>query len=426
MSDAWDILSGDADRDRRNVRILLESVAELWGPRPLEELFRHAVDRAIAVTGAERGFLFVSQDDSLQIATARHAGGVDLPPEQQTSRTVVDRVAATGQPSMSIDAQGGIASMSASILALKLLSVMAVPLQVKGAVVGVLYVDSTARVREFSPTDFRVFQALGGVVGLAVENARLIAEKDEQERLKRELAVAQHIQQQLLPRDLPEPTGFAMAAVSKPCEETSGDYYDVVPVKGERLALVVGDVSGHGLGPALLMASARSLLRAALQRDPEPGQLLKHMNDYLEEDTPAGSFMSLFVGLFDPATAELVYGSAGHNPPLLLRAAGGHEELPRTGPVLGIVEGASFQVRGPIHIAPGDVLLGYTDGIYEAARADGELYGEARLLASLHRHAAEALSAQAIVDGLMADLATYLDGAPMQDDCTLLVLRRQA
>lgn len=424
MSAAWDILSGDAERDGRNVRILLESVAELWGPRPLEELFAHAVDRAIAVTGAERGFLFLSDGGRLDIATARHAGGGDLPLEERTSRTVVDRVAATGQPSLSIDAAGKVESMSASILALKLLSVMAVPLQVKGAIVGVLYVDSTARVREFSPTDFRVFQALGGVVALAVENARLVARKHEQERLKRELAVAQHIQQQLLPRDLPVPAGFEMAAASQPCEETSGDYYDVMPVRGERLALVVGDVSGHGLGPALLMASARSLLRAALQRDPEPRDVLRQMNDYLERDTPAGSFMSLFIGLFHPATAELVYGSAGHNPPLLMRADGTHEDLPRTGPVLGIVEGATFEVRGPLRMEKGDVLLCYTDGIYEAARADGELYGEARLLASLRRHASGPASAQAIVDGLLADLAAYLAGAPMQDDCTLLVVRR--
>jgi len=218
VTGAWDILSGDAERDRRNVEIVLESVAELWGPRPLDELFRSAVDRAIAVTSAERGFLIVAEDGDLVTATARARGGGDLPLDERTSRTVIDRVASTGQPSMTIDAAGGVAAMSESILALKLMSVMAVPLQAKGSVVGVLYVDSTARVREFSATDFRVFQALGGVVGLAVENARLLAERAEQERLKRELAVAQQIQQQLLPRDLPTLPGFELGAIGRPCE----------------------------------------------------------------------------------------------------------------------------------------------------------------------------------------------------------------
>ncbi|MGE0192850.1 MAG: PP2C family protein-serine/threonine phosphatase [Planctomycetota bacterium] len=424
MTGAWDILSGDAERDRRNVEIVLESVAELWGPRPLDELFRSAVDRAIAVTSAERGFLFVAEGGELETAAARHRGGGDLPLDERTSRTVVDRVASTGQPSMTIDAAGGVTAMSESILALKLMSVMAVPLQAKGSVVGVLYVDSTARVREFSATDFRVFQALGGVVGLAVENARLLAEKAEQERLKRELAVAQHIQQQLLPRDLPTLAGFELGALGQPCEETSGDYYDVVPVHDRRMALVVGDVSGHGLGPALLMASARALLRAALQRNPDPGDVLHLMNDYLERDTPEGTFMSLFLGLLDPADATVRYGSAGHNPPLLLRADGTLQELARTGPVLGIVEGAPFGVSDPVQLAPGDVLFSFTDGMTEAARADGELYGEERLEASLRRHVAAGASAQAIVDGLWSDLMEFVDEAALQDDVTLLLVRR--
>jgi len=190
------------------------------------------------------------------------------------------------------------------------------------------------------------------------------------------------------------------------------------------MALVVGYVSGHGLGPALLMASARALLRAALQRNPDPADVLHLMNDYLERDTPEGTFMSLFLGLLDPAAATLRYGSAGHNPPLLLRADGTLDELGRTGPVLGIVEGAPFGVSDAVVLAPGDVLLGYTDGMNEAAGADGELYGEERLEASLRRHVAAGGTAQAIVDGLWADLMAFVGETPLQDDVTLLVVKR--
>ncbi len=426
MNGAWDILTGDAERDGRNVRIVLESVAELWGPRPLDELFRSAVDRAIGVTGAERGFLFVAEPDGLRAATARHKGGGDLPLDEKTSRSVVDKVAATGESSMTIDAAGGSRGLTAtaSITALKLLSVMAVPLQAKGSVVGVLYVDSTVRVREFSAADFRVFQALGGVVGLAVENARLLAEKAEQERLKRELAVARDIQQQLLPTDLPSPPGLDIAALGRPCEETSGDYYDVVPMSEGRLALVVGDVSGHGLGPALLMASTRALLRASLQRNAPPSDVLAWMNDYLYRDTPDGTFVSLFLGVLDPRDASVRFASAGHNPPLLLRRDGQIEELERTGPVLGVVEGVPFDMADAVTLAPGDVLLGYTDGAFEAQRADGSMYGEERFRDSLRRHVAAGGNARTIVDNLFADLEAFLGDTPMQDDVTLLLVRR--
>ncbi len=248
----WDFLTGEPEKDRRNVSILLESVEELYGPRPLDELMRRAVDRAIRVTGAERGILLLATGGVLDAAVVRDADGHDMPLGERYSQTVVQKVWTSGEASLTMDtADAHTTSLSESIVALRLLSVMGVPMPISGRNTGVLYVDSTARVKEFTQSDFALLKALGGLVALAVENARLLAEKEEQDRLKRELLAAQQIQQRLLPTDLPQPAGFELAGVGRACEETSGDYYDAVPLRDGRLALVMGAGAGRGAGPAL-------------------------------------------------------------------------------------------------------------------------------------------------------------------------------
>ncbi|MDA1195434.1 MAG: SpoIIE family protein phosphatase [Planctomycetota bacterium] len=421
----WNVLTGDAEKDRRNVEVLLESVAELYGPRSLEELMARAVDRAIVVAGAERAFLLLADDDGeLQTCVARTAAGADLPLTTRYSHTVVNKAWSSGEASLTMDtADPQRGSLSDSILAMRLLSVMAAPLPVQGRSLGVLYVDSTAKVREFTPSDFSVFQALGGLIALAVEQARLIAEKAEQERIKRELLVAQQIQQRLLPASLPQPAGYDLAGTNWPCDETSGDYYDAIPYGEGRLALVVGDVSGHGLGPALIMASTRAMLHSALATRPDPVAVMQAVNSYLERDIPENAFMSMFLGGFDPAAGTLEYVSAGHNPPLLYSPGAPVAELTRTGPVLGVLADARYSRSKTWVLTSGQVLMMYTDGIFEAQAPSREMYGEERLEASFARHAAAGLPAAGILESVLGDLTAFVDGEALADDVTCLVLR---
>jgi serine phosphatase RsbU (regulator of sigma subunit) len=421
----WDFLTGDPEKDRRNVQILLDSVEDLYGPRGLDELMRHAVDRAIQVTGAERGLLLAEgEDGELVTRAARDAEGHDLPLDTQYSNTVVRKVWTSGEASLTMDTedQSG-RSLSESIFAMRLLSVMGVPLPVKGRNLGVLYVHSTARVKEFTQSDFSVFRALGGLIALALENGRLLAEKEEQDRIKQELLVAQQIQQRLLPQDLPQPAGFDLAGLNRPCEETSGDYYDAIPFGADRIALVIGDVSGHGLGPALIMASTRALLHASLATRPEPLGVVEVVNRNLERDIPDNAFMTFFLGSLDPATRALQYVSAGHNPPLLRRPDGEIVELPRTGPVLGVLADAPYHVADAGVLEPGAVLMLYTDGIYEAHDADGTMYGEDRLRASFERHAGGGADARGVLDGVLGDLSAFVGEHPLDDDVTCMVVR---
>lgn len=424
-STQWNFLTGDTEKDRRNVEILLDSVEELYGPRSLDELMRRAVDRAIRVTGAERGLLLLADADGvLTTRVARAATREDLPLETRYSGTVVNKVWNSSQASLTMDtADEHSGALSDSILAMRLLSVMGVPLPYKGGSLGVLYVDSTAKVKEFTQSDFSVFQALGGLIALAVQNARLLAEKTEQERIKRELMVAQQIQQRLLPSDLPQPEGYEVAATNWPCDETSGDYYDAIPYGDGRVALVVGDVSGHGLGPALIMASTRAQLHASLAVEPDLVRVMTNVNRFLERDIPENAFMSFFLGSLDPAARTFQYVSAGHNPPYLRTPDGVVHHLGKTGPVLGVMEDAPYGESASHTLTPGMVLMLYTDGIYEAKGPDGEMYDEHRLEASFAAHAAAGGNAQSVLDGVLADLQSFVGDAAFDDDVTCLVLR---
>jgi serine phosphatase RsbU (regulator of sigma subunit) len=354
---------------------------------------------------------------------ARDAKGRDLPAPVRYSSTVVESVRAKKEPFVTVDAEDPKSSqLGQSILDLRLLSIMAVPLPVKGASLGVLYVDSTLQAREFTKTDLQVFRTLGGLIALALENGRLLEERVEKERMSRDIAMARTIQEGLFPKDLAMPAGFDVAAEARPAEETSGDYYDLVRCGAGRVAVVMGDVTGHGLAPALMMASTRAMLHALLDACSEPLPVIRSLNGFLHRDLPSHAFVSLFLGLLDPATREFRWANAGHNPPLWIRASGEVRELEGTGPVLGILPDVPYREAGPITLGAHDVVVLYTDGVTEARDDAGAVYGEERFLASLRRRCGQGRSAKAILDGILADLTAFTGTRPRDDDVTCLVL----
>ena len=419
------LLTGDRGRDERNVDALLKALAGLHGRGDLEALVRSAVDGAILVTGAQRGVLLLPQPDgSLAVRTARDRAGKDLPSTLRYSSSVTKKVWSTGQPSLTMDAEGSAAgALGKSILDLRLLSILAVPLRAKDRPIGVLYVDSTATAKEFTVGDRAVFEALAGIVAVAIEQARLAAEEAEGKRLLAEMDVARKIQASQQPTRVVAPPGYDIAAEGRPCVETSGDYHDAIPLSDGSLALVVGDVSGHGLGAALYMTSARAVLRSILPVHADPLEAVRSLNAYLCRDMQQGAFMSLFVGVLEPATRTFSWVNAGHNAPLRLRPGHPPEELGPTGPVLGVVPDHPYRRSDPIVLAPGDTVFLYTDGLVEARDAARGLYGEERLLASLSAHTQAHPLACGILSGVLADLATFVGTRPMDDDLTCLVLR---
>ena len=207
---------------------------------------------------------------------------------------------------------------------------------------------------------------------------RMKTEKALRER-EAQMIAAQHIQEQLFPEKPPALEGFDIAGAAFPAEFTSGDYYDYIPLPGMRYAIVVGDVSGHGLGPALLMASVRSFLRAIARMTGDVGEILTLANRFLLEESAQDHFVTLFLGQLDSHTRQFTYASAGHPPAYILDASGKVKvRLESTAPPLGIMPDAAFPAGEGLTLEPGDVAVLITDGALEATAPDGAVFGASR------------------------------------------------
>jgi sigma-B regulation protein RsbU (phosphoserine phosphatase) len=300
----------------------------------------------------------------------------------------------------------------------------------EGKVVGVFQLINK-REGPFDAEDEGFLEALSVHAALAVENATLHHEALERERQTKEIALAQEIQRKIQPERLTREVGSVRAAgMNELCEDASGDYYDLIDLPDGRLAFGVGDVSGHGLGSALVMAQARAWLRAFAKSSAAPHELLALLNDSLAPDLERGKFMTFFLGAVDPATGVVAWGSAGHPAAIVLRAkTGAFEDLPAGGVMLGVFAGFTYPAGDPVTLEPGDTLLVYTDGATEAADAehadakdDAHMFGETRLKEILRTAAPR--GPEAVLDAVRAALHAFTGSDHLKDDLTLLVLQR--
>jgi serine phosphatase RsbU (regulator of sigma subunit) len=256
-------------------------------------------------------------------------------------------------------------------------------------------------------------------------------------RIDEELAVARRIQELFLPRKLPQPHGWQVAAFSRGAQAIGGDFFDCIELPGGQLGIVVADVCGKGVPAALFVALTRSLLRAsslapwAFQRgdDMQAEDILAgalwFTNDYIAtEHGESNMFITLFYGVLEPATGELSYVNAGHNPPLIFPAGpGSARELESSALPLGFVSGQVYEIAQAT-LAPGEQLISFSDGITEAMNLAGEPYGDERLLETLRAHSGT--PALALVETITRSVDAYAAGAAQADDMTLLIIQRQA
>ncbi len=252
---------------------------------------------------------------------------------------------------------------------------------------------------------------------------RLAEERAARERLERDMEVAREIQQGLLPTSAPPIEGFEIAGWSRPADETGGDYYDWQALPDGRLAVVLADVTGHGLGPALVTAFCRAYARAVFRQHDELPAALGALNGLLGQDLTGSRFITFVAALITPDDDTTHVLSAGHGPILHHRSATGEvtAEAAHAMP-LGILPEFEFDEARPFTLAEGDVLALVTDGFFEWARADGRMYGTARLRESLARHAGG--DPTAIIGGLLGDLEAFVGDAVQPDDLTAVVIKR--
>ena len=419
-----DFLTGDLPTDRRRIGILLRTLAQVNSSVDLNDVLESVVQQSLEVTNAERALLMLHDDDDvLRIQIARDRKGNDLGDAVQYSHSVAMRVAREGQGICLIDtANQGDISLGQSILDLKLLSVMCAPLVVKDRMIGLLYVDSKASAGEFTDADLTLFKALAGQVAVAVDSARLLSHYLDKQRLQEEMNVARQIQLSLLPRGGMRVPGMDIQSLYEACDEASGDYFDYIRRDRQTLGLVVGDVAGHGVGAALVMSTARALLRAFAATESPPEEVITRLNRFLSADVETGNFMTLFYCEIALEERRLMYVRAGHNEPLLYRRATGEfEELGEGGVALGLIDDFQFEASGPIDLNEGDLLLLYTDGIIEAMNPENEPFGKDRLMAILGEN--RDLSAREIVDRVRQAVRAYSGPIRQEDDYTLVLAR---
>jgi phosphoserine phosphatase RsbU/P len=299
-------------------------------------------------------------------------------------------------------------------------ALLGLPLVARGHQVGAMIVDHPALGGSIDQRRLNILNGIAHQTALALENARLIAEAAAAERLERELEVARGIQTSFLPDTFPRVPGWDVTAYYRAARQVGGDFYDFFLVDEHRWALVVADVADKGVPAALFMALSRTLLRAVGSNREAPAETLLRVNEVLLRDTRSELFVTVWYGLWDTRTGEVAFCSAGHNPPIVIRANGNTEQINTRGIALGVVSEITLN-EDVVTLEPGDILVAYTDGVTEAHRSDQtefDVIGLQSTVATL-RHR----SAQEITQGILEALDKFTAGEPQFDDITLLVLK---
>lgn len=411
--------------ERRDLLAVVGKVGvALLSDTSLEETLRLVVDLVFDAIPAERGFLFLWEGDdlNLKVSRTRRGSGQPTTADVQISRSISARVFREGVAVLTSDAlhdprfQG-----SNSIMLSAVRSVMAVPLILSDQTFGMIYVDNPYDDR-FTEDDLQVLTTIAGVASIKIENAKLAEERLEKRRLQEELKVASEIQMRLQPACPPPIDGYALCAYSIPSREIGGDYYDYIERKRQRrYALTLGDVSGKGIGAALLMSSLHAAVRAQAQTTHPIREMMAHLNVYIAENSPENKFLTLFYSELDPTTGDLYYANAGHNPPILARATGVVERLDATGLPIGILHDSTY-AEACVRLWPGDALVVYSDGITESVNTLDEEFGDDRLIEVIQKNLGA--SAGKIRDRIDESLSRFVGTAAPVDDMTLLIVKR--
>jgi sigma-B regulation protein RsbU (phosphoserine phosphatase) len=391
----------------------------------LDETLEQIVSLVFEAVPADRCLLMMRDDENeeLRVAVARLRDRVGEVGEIRVSRNVMDEVVMRGNSVLTSDAQHDPRFASGTMVLQGVRSVLAVPLGVADKVFGIVYADSPIAEGRFTEDHLKVLTTLASVAAIRVENARLVEARLQQERLERELQLASEIQQRFQPTAPPSVPGYELQGISFPCYEIGGDYYDFIKRDDGRLVVALGDVSGKGTAAALLMSSLHAAIHAQTGSHDTLVETISAVNRYLAENIPPNRFVTLFYAELDPESGALSFLNAGHNPPLIVHAAGTVEQLASGGLPLGIRADADYR-EGRTHMQLGDVLVIYSDGVTEAASPSGEEFGPTRLYEVVSRNVDA--SAAGIRDRIESALTKFSQGTQAADDITLVIVKRQA
>ncbi|HZL86009.1 MAG TPA: SpoIIE family protein phosphatase [Candidatus Krumholzibacteria bacterium] len=408
-------------------QILMDMGEFLVRHQPEEEIFRACLDTVERVVPFHRACLLLLDEDGQPVMRAARSKGENPNVQLALSQTMVQTVITERASLLVHDAQADQRFQAqASVILGKIRSALVAPLFDNTRVIGVLYVDSTEFTQPYHKDHLRHLALLANILAVKITNARLLDMQREKDRMQQEMETARRIQRDLLPHALEAPPGYELCARLEPSTEVGGDLYDVLPLPNGSFAFVLGDVVGHGVGAALLMANALAGVRSLAELCLDPLDLVKRLDAQMYRSTDAMSYCTMFVGILDAKRHRLHYVNAGHEPPVIVVPNGATQHLASTGPPVGLLPGAEFET-GSVEIPPGGLLAAWSDGIPEAhiVREDAQpdMFGDHEsvpsILASLQDRAIDT-----IPNEIFARVDSFLDGNGAPDDRTLLLLRR--
>lgn len=398
-----------------HMHAVIRAANELNGQRTLADLFPFILNLAIKAVSAHRGVLMTLDDGELQVRANKGE-------EFRISATVRDRVLNARASVLVRNTQLDEAFRERrSIVEQNIRTLMAAPLQTNDRLIGLIYVDSPSLMREFTKDDLSLLTVMANVAAIRIEHARLTEIEQAKKLMARELEQAAEIQRLFLPASAPLVAGLDLAGYNAPCRTVGGDYYEFFTYPNGRVAMVLGDVSGKGMPASLLMMGLQARVQVLIDEPDDLAGVMTRLNRITAANCPENKFISLFFCVIDPATGELLYANAGHNPPLIVRADGSFKLLEGGGPVLGILPSAKYG-QYSCHIEKGDLLAIYSDGVTEAATPEDEEFEIEQLAAVLAGRRNE--TARTIVASVNEAITEWTKGAPPADDITLIVARR--
>ena len=381
---------------------LSERIGSVLGERAIARL---VLSDAASVLGAAEGEVWLRSQDGLVLAAA-------LPDE--THRAPNRRVGDVLAGGAAWVQEGGVGETAAIVVPLP---------DGRGGALGALCLRGRPAGRAYLTGEAKLIAAIAALASAFIRNDRLSETARREVLRRREDDIARQVHRNLLPRQDPLFAGLDIAGAFRAAERVGGDYYGYMAMSDGSLGVAIADVSGHGVGAALYMATAKGALQSEAREVLSPAELLFRVNEVLASDfSAADMFATLAFARFLPDGRRLVWSNAGQNPPLLLRADGSVETLAASGPAVGIVSGPRWRDVS-CRFEPGDALLLYTDGVVEARDRAKRSYGAERLAATARRTAGSAAS---IRQAILEDVARHTDGLPPRDDVTLVVVRGTA
>ena len=298
---------------------------------------------------------------------------------------------------------------------------LALPLKQQQEVQGVLCLGPKLTRKPFEPNEIEFLYSLGSLALVSVQNVDLAREREKKLELEKELGLARDIQQQLLPSAIPATSGLQIATMALPSREVGGDYYDVLALAGERIHVIIADVTGKGMPAALLMSSIHACTHIMIPMRLSLRQAVENINRVIYENTPPDKFITAFSAIYHTKEQRLEFVNAGHEPPLLARADGAIERLDKGGLLLGILPSQSYD-SGSVILRPGDTVVLFTDGVTEAMGSEMEEYTEERLVDILRRHHDK--DARSLMEVIQADVEAFTGPVDsLSDDRTMVILK---